>query len=43
MPHAPADLGPIKPRALDFDLDDMPCYWMASLAGVDGLPATRCT
>ena len=31
MPHAPVDLGPIKPRALDFDLEDMPRYWMAGL------------
>lgn len=31
MQHAPADLGPIKPRAMDFDLDDLPRHWMAEL------------
>ncbi|MDC0717296.1 metal-dependent hydrolase [Nannocystis bainbridge] len=31
MQHAPADLGPIKPRAMEFDLDDLPRHWMAGL------------
>jgi predicted metal-dependent hydrolase len=31
MPHAPADLGSIRPRAPDFDLDGLPRYWMAGL------------
>lgn len=31
MPHAPADLGSIRPRAMDFDLDDLPRHWMAGL------------
>lgn len=31
MPQAPADLGPITPRALDFDLDGLPRHWMAGL------------
>lgn len=31
MPLAPADLGKITPRALDFDLDGLPRYWMAGL------------
>lgn len=31
MHHAPADLGSIRPRAPDFDLDGLPRYWMAGL------------
>jgi uncharacterized protein len=31
MAHAPADLGSIKPRSMDFDLEGLPRYWMAEL------------
>lgn len=31
MRQAPADLGPITPRNMDFDLDELPRHWMAGL------------